>query len=49
MTKIEEARLQLTEFQLKSIQRHIRHWNNHTQVVDMMRRRYLNHCDEQAA
>ncbi len=49
MTKLEEARLELTEFQLKSIQKQIRHWNNHAQVVDMMRNRYLHDCEDQAA
>ena len=49
MTKFEESRFELTEFQLKSIQKQIRHWNNHVQVVDMMRSRYLNDYEEQAA
>ena len=49
MTKLEESRLELTEFQLRSIQKQIRHWNNHTQVVDIMRRKYLNNYEDQAA
>ncbi len=49
MTKFEESPLELTEFQLKSIQKQIRHWNNHAQVVDIMRRRYLNHSEDQTA
>ena len=49
MTKHEEERLELTEVQLKSIQKQIRHWNNHAQVVDIMRNRYLNDCEDQAA
>ena len=49
MTEFEETRLELTEFELKSIEKQIRHWNNHTQVVDIMRRRYLNDCENQAA
>ena len=49
MTKLEEARLELTEFELKSIEKQIRHWNNHAQVVEIMRSRYLNDCEDQAA
>lgn len=49
MTKLEEARLELTEVQLKSIQKQIRHWNNHAQVVDIMRNRYLNDYEGQVA
>ena len=49
MAKFDEPLLELTEFQLKSIQKQIKHWNNHAQVVDIMRRRYLNHSEDQAA
>ena len=49
MTKFDEERLELTEFQLKSIQKQISHWNNHAQVVDIMRSRYLHDCEDQVA
>ena len=49
MTKLEEARLQLTELELKSIQKQISHWNNHAQIVEIMRSRYLNDCKYPAA
>ena len=49
MTKLGKVRFELTECQLKSIKKQIRHWNNHDQVVDIMRSKYLNNCEDQAA
>ena len=40
MTKLEQARLELTESQLLSIKDRIKNWNTKDQVIDMMRYRY---------
>ena len=40
MTKLEQARLELTESQLLSIKDRIKTWKTRDQVIDMMRYRY---------
>ena len=40
MTKLEQARLELTEAQLLSIKDRIKDWNTKDKVIDMMRYRY---------
>ena len=40
MTKLEQARLELTEFQLLKIKNRIKNWSTKDQVIDMMRFRY---------
>ncbi len=40
MTKLEQARLELTESQLLSIKDRIKTWKTKDQVIDMMRYRY---------
>ncbi len=40
MTKLEQARLELTEAQLLSTKDRIKNWKNKDQVIDMMRYRY---------
>ena len=48
MTKLEQARLELTESQLLSIKERIKAWKTKDQVIDMMRYRY-GRLDDQAA
>ena len=48
MTKLEQARLELTESQLLSIKDRIKAWKNKDQVIDMMRYKY-GRIDEQVA
>ena len=40
MTKLEQARLELTESQLLKIKNRIKNWSTKDQVIDMMRFRY---------
>ena len=40
MTKLEQARLELTESQLLTIKDQIKNWRTKDQVIDMMRYRY---------
>ena len=40
MTKLEQARLELTESQLLTIKDQIKNWSTKDQVIDMMRYRY---------
>ena len=40
MTKLEQARLEMTEAQLLKIKDRIRTWNTKDKVIDMMRYRY---------
>ena len=40
MTKLEQARLELTESQLLHIKNQIKNWRTKDQVIDMMRYRY---------
>ena len=40
MTKLEQARLELTESQLLNIKDQIKNWSTKDQVIDMMRYRY---------
>ena len=40
MTKLEKARLELTEAQLLSTKDRIKNWKNKDQVIDMMRYKY---------
>ncbi len=40
MTKLEQARLELTEAQLLTIKDQIKNWSTKDQVIDMMRYRY---------
>ena len=48
MTKLEQARLELTESQLLTIKDQIKHWSTKDQVIDMMRYRY-GRLEDQAA
>ena len=40
MTKLEQARLELTESQLLTIKDQIKNWSTKDQVIDIMRYRY---------
>ena len=48
MTKLEQARLELTESQLLTIKDQIKNWSTKDQVIDMMRYRY-GRMEDQAA
>ena len=48
MTKLEQARLELTESQLLTIKDQIKNWSTKDQVIDMMRYRY-GRIEDQAA
>ena len=48
MTKLEQARLELTESQLLTIKDQIKNWSTKEQVIDMMRYRY-GRLEDQAA
>ena len=48
MTKLEQARLELTESQLLSIKDRIKNWSTKDQVIDLMRFRY-GRLEDQAA
>ena len=48
MTKLEQARLELTESQLLTIKDQIKNWSTKDQVIDIMRYRY-GRLEDQAA
>ena len=48
MTKLEQARLELTESQLRTIKDQIKNWSTKDQVIEMMRYRY-GRLEDQAA
>ena len=48
MTKLDQARLELTELELLTIKDQIKNWRTKDQVIDMMRYRY-GRIEDQAA
>ena len=49
MTKLEQARLELTESQLLSIGERIQNWSTKDQVIDIMRYKFGRQKDIEAA